>query len=91
MAPGPVAGQAPPRGRHRATRQMVKIKALGVNVQWWLQSERQVAIMGDKIVKTIHEKSIINGVNGEKSPLSLLKKKLTFKDDKIIKQCVLKF
>ena len=39
--------------------------------------------MGDKIVKKIHEKSIINGVNGEKAPLSSLEKKLTFKDDKI--------
>ena len=44
--------------------------------------------MGDKVVKKIHEKSIINGVNGEKAPLSLLKKKLAFKDDKIKKQCV---
>ena len=32
--------------------------------------------MGDKVVKKIHEKSIINGVDGEKAPLSLLKKNL---------------
>ena len=47
--------------------------------------------MGDKVVRKFHEKSIINGVNGEKAPLSLLKKKLAFEDDKIKKQCVLKF
>ena len=60
----------------RATRQMAKIKGWDVNVQQWLQSERQVALMGDKVVKKILEKSIINGVNGEKAPLSLLKKNL---------------
>ena len=32
--------------------------------------------MGDKVVKKINEISIIDGVNGEKGPLSLLKKKL---------------
>ena len=39
--------------------------------------------MGDKVIKTNHEKSILNGVNGEKAPLSFLKKTITFKDDKI--------
>ena len=39
--------------------------------------------MGDKVIKKIHEKPILNGINGEKAPLSLLKKTLTFKDDKI--------
>ena len=89
--PGPVAGQSPPRGRHRATRQMAKIKGWGVNVQWWLQSKQQVALMGDKVVKKIHEKSIINGVNSEKIAIVIAEKKLTIKDDKIKKQCVLKF
>ena len=37
--------------------------------------------MGDKVIKTIHDKSIINGINGNKTPLSWLKKTLTFKDD----------
>ena len=37
--------------------------------------------MGDKVIKTIHEKSILNGINGEKAPLLWLKKTLTFKDD----------
>ena len=32
--------------------------------------------MGDKVIKTIHEKSILNGINGEKAPLSWLKKTL---------------
>ena len=39
--------------------------------------------MGDRVIKKINEKSIVNGKNGEKAPLSLLKKTLTFKDDKI--------
>ena len=39
--------------------------------------------MGDKFIKKHHEKSIVNGKNGEKAPFSLLKKTLTFKDDKI--------
>ena len=39
--------------------------------------------MGDKVIKNNHEKSIVNGKNGEKSPLSLIKNILTFKDDKI--------
>ena len=29
--------------------------------------------MGDKFIKTIHEKSILNGINGKKAPLSWLK------------------
>ena len=37
--------------------------------------------MGDKVVKNMYEKSIIDGVNSEKAPLFLLKKKLAFKDD----------
>ena len=74
MAPGPVAVQVPPRGRQRDTRQMAKIKGWGVNVQQRLQSKQQVALMGDKVVKNNHEKSIINTINGEKAPLSLLKK-----------------
>ena len=37
--------------------------------------------MGDKVIKTIHEKSILNGINGEKAPMSWLKKTLTSKDD----------
>ena len=41
--------------------------------------------MGDMVIKKIHEKAILNGVNGKKKPLSLLKKTLNFKDDKIIK------
>ena len=36
--------------------------------------------MGDKVIKKNHEKSIVNGKNGKKAPLSLLKKTLTFKD-----------
>ena len=32
--------------------------------------------MGDKVIKTIHEKSILNGINGEKAPFSWLKKLL---------------
>ena len=39
--------------------------------------------MGDKVMKKNHDISNLNGVNGEKAPLSLLKKTLTFKDDKI--------
>ena len=39
--------------------------------------------MVDKVIKTIHEKSIVNRKNGKKVSLSLLKKTLTFKDDKI--------
>ena len=30
--------------------------------------------MGDKVVKKIHEESILNGVNGKKTPLSFMKK-----------------
>ena len=47
--------------------------------------------MGDKVVKEFHEKFIIDDVNGEKAPLSFLRKKLAFEDDKIKKQCGLKF
>ena len=36
-----------------------------------------------RLSKIIHEKSIVNGKNGEKASVSLLKKTLTFKDDKI--------
>ena len=39
--------------------------------------------MGDKVIKKVHGKSILNGKNGEKAPLSWLKKTLTFKYDKI--------
>ena len=39
--------------------------------------------MGDKVVKKIIEKSIIDGVNGKKGPLSLMEKKPAFKDDTI--------
>ena len=39
--------------------------------------------MGDKVIKKLHEKSIVNEKNGKKAPLSLLGKTLTFKDDKI--------
>ena len=38
--------------------------------------------MGDKVVKAFNEKSIIDGVNGEKGSLSLLRKILDFVDDK---------
>ena len=37
--------------------------------------------MGDKVIQKLHEKSILNGINGDKAPLSWLKKTLTFKDD----------
>ena len=40
-------------------------------------------LMGDKDIKNVIEKFIINRVNGEKGPLSLLRKKLAFEDDKI--------
>ena len=46
--------------------------------------------MGDKVVKTFNEKSIIDGVKGEKALLSLLEKKLAFRDDKMKNQCKLK-
>ena len=45
-----------------------------------LKFQRQVALMGDNVIKKIHEKSILNGINGKKAPLSWLKKTLTFKD-----------
>ena len=35
--------------------------------------------MGDKVVKKFIEKSIIDGVNGEEGPLSLLKKNLALR------------
>ena len=37
--------------------------------------------MGDKVIKKFHEKSILNGINGEKAPFSWLKKTVTFKYD----------
>ena len=36
-----------------------------------------------RLSKNLTKKSIIDGVNGEKGPLSLLRKKLALKDDKI--------
>ena len=36
-----------------------------------------------RLSKNLMKKSIIDGGNGEKGPLSLLRKKLAFKDDKI--------
>ena len=38
--------------------------------------------MGDKVVKTINEKSIIDGGNGEKRPLFLVRKTLSLEDEK---------
>ena len=37
--------------------------------------------MGYKVIKKNQEKSILNDINGEKAPLSWLKRTLTFKDD----------
>ena len=53
-----------------------KIKGWGVNVQWWLQSQRQVALMGDKVIKKSYEKINPKWYYGNKAPLSLMKKLL---------------
>ena len=44
-----------------------------------------------RLSENLKKKSIINGFNSEKGPLSLLRKKLAVKDDKIKKQYELKF
>ena len=47
--------------------------------------------MGDKFVKNLMKKAILDGVIGEKGSLSLLRKKRALKDGKIRKQCEPKF